>query len=204
VLEDHQVQRLGSTRTVTVDIRVLAATNKDLWKLVGAGGFREDLYYRLRVVSIEVPPLRERPGDIPLLADHFLRRAAAENGKTLRGITRSALDALLAHDWPGNVRELQNAIQSMVVMSSADRLTEEALPPHLGQRAVGAGLNVHVGMTLAEIEKEAILKTLAAHGGHKKRTAEALDIGLRTLFRRLHEYGVLPDADTDDSAPGDS
>jgi two-component system, NtrC family, response regulator HydG len=190
VLQDRQVTRLGSTRSVQVDLRLITATNKDLARLVSQGEFREDLYYRLRVVSIELPALRERPEDLPLLVDHFVRRFAAENGKPLRGVTRGVLDALLAHSWPGNIRELENTLQAMVVLCTSDRLTDEDLPAHLGQRTAAPALDVHVGMPLEAIEREAILKTLAYTGGHKKRAAEVLGIGLRTLFRRLKEYGV--------------
>jgi DNA-binding NtrC family response regulator len=191
VLQDRQVQRLGSTRTVQVDLRLVTATNKDLERLVADGAFREDLFYRLRVVSMALPPLRQRLEDIPLLVDHFVRRAAAENGKTIRGVTRPVLDAMLAYGWPGNVRELENTIQSMVVLCTGDRLTEEDLPSHLARRGARPELDVRVGMRLADIEREAILKTLAFTGGHKKRAAEILGIGLRTLFRRLDEYGRL-------------
>jgi two-component system response regulator HydG len=190
VLQDHRVQRLGSTSAVEVDLRLIAATNKDLGGLVAQAAFREDLYYRLRVVAIELPPLRQRPEDIPLLVDHFVKRAAAENGKRIRGFTRGVLEAMLAYQWPGNVRELENTIQSMVVLCTGDRLREEDLPAHLGPRAARPELELKVGMTLAEIEREAILKTLAFTGGNRKRAAEILGIGLRTLFRRLGEYGA--------------
>ncbi len=188
VLQDHRVQKLGSTKTTAVDLRVIAATHRDLEKLVGQGSFREDLLYRLRVVLVTLPPLRERLEDIPLLVDHFVRRYAAENQRPVRGVTRSLMDALLSYSWPGNIRELENAVQGMVVLCTGDRLTEEDLPRHIKSSFSSPSLDLHVGMTLARIEREAILKTLAFTGGHKRKTAKILGIGLRTLFRRLKEY----------------
>ncbi len=191
-LQEGEVERVGSSRPERVDVRVIAATNRDLRAEVEAGRFREDLYWRLDVIRIELPPLRQRSEDVPALAHHFLRRFAAENGKALLGIDRDALEALQAWRWPGNVRELENAMERAVVLARGSAITLADLPSHLqlrvhdGPRRV---LSFPVGTALAEIERDAIDATLALTGGDKRRAAALLGIGVRTLYRRLGAPG---------------
>src|SRR6267142_1281874 len=189
-LQTREFERVGGTQTLKVDVRVVAATNKDLAAEVKAGHFREDLYYRLNVVAVTLPPLRRRRGDIPALAAHFIEKYGEAHGKKIKGLTPGTLNALLGHDWPGNVRELENAIERAVVLCKATELTADALPstlrgPRPAQRD-GAGLIP--GATLAEIEREAILRTLELLGGSTSRAAEMLGISVRKIQYRLKEY----------------
>jgi two-component system response regulator HydG len=173
-----------------VDTRIVAATNKDLRQLVDDGRFREDLYYRLNVVRLDVPPLRARPSDIPLLADHFVRRFAAENDKGIAGFSDEAMTALLVQPWPGNVRELQNAIEQAVVLCKSDRVDAEDLPlSRVSNDSESMRLMVP-GVTLAELERFAILRTLDAVGGSPSRAAAILGISRRTIQYRLQEWGL--------------
>jgi DNA-binding NtrC family response regulator len=189
-LQERQFERVGGNETLTVDTRIVAATNKDLRQLVDDGRFREDLYYRLNVVRLDVPPLRARPSDIPLLADHFLRRFAAENDKTIRGFTPEAMSALLAQPWPGNVRELQNAIEQAVVLCRAEKVALDDLPlSRVANDAESMRLLIP-GITLAELERFAILRTLDACGGSPTRAAAVLGISRRTIQYRLQEWGL--------------
>jgi len=186
---------VGGNRTFKVDVRVVAATHRDLRKKVDEGSFREDLYYRLNVIEIHIPPLRERAGDIPLLAHHFLHQYAAENKKPVRAFSDDVLGMLLRHSWPGNVRELQNAMQRAVVLATEPELTPEQFPtlrraqmaldaPAAGRKA-GPAIP---GSTLADIEKEAILRTLEAVDGSTSRAAELLQISARKIQYKLKEY----------------
>jgi two-component system response regulator HydG len=187
-LQERTFERVGSNETLKVDVRVIAATNRRLEEEVREGRFREDLYYRLNVVSIEMPPLRVRPNDILLLAEHFLKKYAVENGKKIKGFSPEALERLSEHGWPGNVRELENVIERSVVMCDGELITPESLPVSLTtpQKAV-----VRIpGSTFAEIERHAILSTLEAVGGSTTRAARMLDISVRTIQYRLHEYGL--------------
>jgi two-component system response regulator HydG len=187
-LQERTFERVGSNETLKVDVRVIAATNRRLEEEVREGRFREDLYYRLNVVSIEMPPLRVRPGDILVLAEHFLKKYAAENGKQIRGFSPEAITQLSEHGWPGNVRELENVIERSVVLCEGDQITPQCLPVSLNtpHRAV-----VRIpGSTFAEIERHAILSTLEAVGGSTTRAARMLDISVRTIQYRLHEYGL--------------
>jgi DNA-binding NtrC family response regulator len=186
-LQEHTFERVGGNQTIKVDVRVVAATNRDLLKLAKEGRFREDLYYRLNVVAIETPTLRSRPTDIPLVAHHFLRRFATENGKEIHGFTDDALTRLSAHPWPGNVRELENAIERAVVVCRGDLIRAEdlALP---GTTASSEG-PVVPGATLADLERYAILRTLEHTGGSTSRAAEILGISPRKIQYKLHEYG---------------
>jgi len=189
-LQTREFERVGGTQTLKVDVRVVAATNKDLAAEVKAGHFREDLYYRLNVVAVTLPPLRRRRGDIPALAAHFIEKYGEAHGKKIKGLTPGTLNALLGHDWPGNVRELENAIERAVVLCKATELTADDLPstlrgPRPAQRD-GAGLIP--GATLAEIEREAILRTLELLGGSTSRAAEMLGISVRKIQYRLKEY----------------
>jgi two-component system response regulator HydG len=193
VLQEKEFEPLGGARTVKVDIRVIAATNKDLIKEVKEGRFREDLYYRLNVVPITMPPLRERKEDIPPLADHFLAVYREKNRKPLKGISGRALDLLVRYDWPGNIRELENCIERAVIMAREEMITVADFPPQI-QRLSGEGEKegpaIPYGMSLAEMEKKLIVKTLAETGGNRTRAAEILGINRRTLQNKLKEYGL--------------
>jgi DNA-binding NtrC family response regulator len=199
-LQERQFERVGGNETLTVDTRIVAATNKDLRQLVEDGRFREDLYYRLNVVRLDVPPLRARPSDIPLLADHFVRRFAAENDRPILGFTPEAMAALLQQPWPGNVRELQNAIEQAVVLCKGDRVELADLPlSQVSSDAESIRLLIP-GITLAELERFAILRTLDAVGGSPSRAAAILGISRRTIQYRLQEWG-LPRVVTGETAP---
>jgi DNA-binding NtrC family response regulator len=188
VLQDKTIERIGSGQSVPVDVRLLAATNKDLATEVREGRFREDLYYRLNVIQIEMPPLRLRSGDVVVLAEHFVSRFARENHKAIEGFTDAARTKILAHRWPGNVRELENAIERAVVMTEGDKVDADDLPFDIAQPLQGP---VRIpGSTMAEIERHAILSTLEAVEGSTARAAELLDISIRTIQYRLSEYGM--------------
>ncbi|AUX35400.1 MULTISPECIES: sigma-54 dependent transcriptional regulator [Sorangium] len=188
VLQERTFERVGGNDTVSIDVRLIAATNRDLAAAVQEGRFREDLYYRLNVVHIDMPPLRVRDTDVLLLANHFLRRFAAENHRKIEGFTDEARAKLVAHRWPGNVRELENAIERAVVLCDETRIDAEHLPIDAAPVAKGA-LRIP-GATMAEIERYAILSTLEATNGSTTRAAELLDISIRTIQYRLHEYGL--------------
>ncbi|HEY7955673.1 MAG TPA: sigma-54 dependent transcriptional regulator [Polyangia bacterium] len=189
-LQEHEFERVGGNQTIKVDVRVVAATNRNLTERVKAGLFREDLYYRLNVVSIEVPPLRARPSDIPVLAAHFLARSARESGKTITGFSDAALARLVGYAWPGNVRELENAIERAVVVTRGNEIRPEDLTPVVAPVASGGegGLPVVPGASLGELERFAILKTLEHTGGSTSRAAEILKISARKIQYKLHEY----------------
>jgi DNA-binding NtrC family response regulator len=188
-LQERTFERVGGNQTVRVDVRIITATNRDLPKMVKEGTFREDLFYRLNVVSIDMPSLRERPTDIPLLAMHFLKKYAAENDKTIVGFSDDALAALTRYAWPGNVRELENAIERAVIVCRTDVIRPENLTPQVNaaERPLQGGPTVP-GATLAELERHAILKTLEHTGGSTSRAAEILGISPRKIQYRLREY----------------
>ena len=188
-LQEREFERVGGNETINVNVRVVAATNRDLRTLVDDGKFREDLYFRLKVVVLEVPPLRTRPSDIPLLADHFLRHYAAENGKTVHGFTNEARDALLAYPWPGNVRELQHAIEQGVVLCEGDLLSMDDLPIASRDADVEPLSLMVPGVTLDEVERYTILKTLDAVGGSPTKAARILGVSKRTIQYRMQEWG---------------
>jgi DNA-binding NtrC family response regulator len=194
VLEERQIMRVGGGELIPVDFRLVAATNRDLEREVAAGRFREDLYYRLKVVTLRIPPLRERPEDIPLLADHFLDFFCQEHGKPAKRLSAEALERLSRFPWPGNVRQLKNVIESMVVFHQAEVVEVKDLPPEVRESATvsapGGRVQSVVGetRTMDEIERQAILETLARTGGHRAKAADLLGIGLRTLQRKLKEY----------------
>jgi two-component system NtrC family response regulator/two-component system response regulator HydG len=178
-----------------VDVRIVCATHRDLKKKLEEGTFREDLYYRLNVIEIHIPPLRERGEDIPVLALHFLKRYAVANGKDVRGISDEAVGLLLRHPWPGNVRELENAIERAVVLTNEPILTPDHFPTvrrarsDTGRAAGNGGLGVAIpGSTFAEIEREAILRTLESVGGSTSRAASVLQISARKIQYKLKEY----------------
>jgi two-component system response regulator HydG len=197
VLQEKEIQRVGSEEVLQVDVRVVAATNRDLEADVKAGHFREDLFYRLNVMHLAVPPLRDRWEDIPLLAQHFLEKYARRNRKTVKGFAPLAMDMLLKYDWPGNVRELENAVERAVILLSGDHITEQHLPlrivrQHPGHAAVpDRVLPATDGTrTLEDMEKEAIVATLAATEGNKSETARRLGISRKTLHNKLKGYGL--------------
>ena len=191
VIQTREFERVGGTTTLKVDVRLVAATNRDLAAEVRSGRFREDLYYRLNVVAVTLPPLRARKGDIPALASHFIELFSKSYGKEVQGLAPGTMAALLAHDWPGNVRELENAVERAVVLAKGAQLTSDDLPPSLrGPRPEGrASGGLIPGATMHEIEREAILRTLEIVGGSTSRAAEMLGISVRKIQYRLHEYG---------------
>ncbi|HEX3698484.1 MAG TPA: sigma-54 dependent transcriptional regulator [Polyangia bacterium] len=190
VLQEGEVERLGG-RTNRVDLRLVAATNQDLRAAVREGRFREDLYYRLNVIAVPIPPLRDRRDDIPLLAEHFLSLYAERNGRRLAGFSRAAMEALTRHEWPGNVRELENSVERAVVLCRGSAVELDDLPPEVrsGGAAGGDGrsLTFAVGTPLEEIERRVIHATLAHVGGDKRLCAQLLGIATRTIYRRLEE-----------------
>ncbi len=190
VLQERKFERVGGEETLEVDVRVIAATNRDLKAEIEKGSFREDLYYRLNVVNIHVPPLRERKDDIPLLAGAFLREFAEENGKSLEGFDTKVRAAFFAYGWPGNVRELRNCVESAVVLARGSLVTLEDLPPGIREAQEDDTVRIPAGSSLAEAEKILIRETLAVQGGNKSRTAEILGIGRKTLYQKLQEYGL--------------
>ena len=198
VLEEKSFERVGGEETVEVDVRIIAATNRDLKEEIRQGRFREDLYYRLNVVHMHIPPLRERREDIPLLISLFLREFARENGKSIEGIEPKASNALYSYAWPGNVRELRNCIESAVVMSKGGVLTLDDLPPYVRTDSEGSTIKLTTGISLAEGEKRIIQSTLSQNQGNKTRTAEVLGIGRKTLHRKLQEYGLEDNRKTEE------
>jgi len=191
VLQERSFERVGGNDTVKVDVRVVAATNKDLAAEVREHRFREDLYYRLNVVHVDMPPLRQRGNDVVLLAEHFLRRFAQENNRRIDGFEDAARAKLVAHRWPGNVRELENAVERAVVFTEGELIQAAALPFDAAPATIEGGPRIP-GATMAELEKHAILATLDAVNGSTSRAAEMLDISARTIQYRLHEYGATP------------
>jgi DNA-binding NtrC family response regulator len=187
VLESGEIQRLGDSRTKKVDVRVIAATNKDLNKFVARGAFREDLFFRLNVISIHVPPLRERGDDVLLLVDHFARKIAQDLGKEAPEFSAGALDRFMSYHWPGNVRELENVVRRLMVMTEAEVIEEVNLPSPM-RFSSPTSLRLH--RTLAEVEAEHIKNVLASVGGNKTRAAEILGIDRKTLREKLKLHGV--------------
>ena len=198
-LQEREFERVGGTQTIHVDVRVIAATNRNLLEEVAKGRFREDLYYRLNVVALEMPALRERRSDIPALARFFINRFAKDNGKTIEDIAPATLELLMSYDWPGNVRELENAIERAVVMTSGTQLEAKHLPMAVRPSAASAipGMPVIPGTTLAELERYAILETMKAAGGSTSKAADMLGISARTIQYRLHQYNEAPRSDVD-------
>ena len=195
VLQEREITRVGGEEVIKVDVRIIAATNKDLLPEIEARLFREDLYYRLNVVTLNMPPLRERREDIPLLAQHFLEVFSEQNRKQIKGFTPQAMDRLLKYDWPGNVRELMNGVERGVVLSRSEYLDEEDLPMILKDASLSGELlakdAVLADMPLAEVEKATVLKRLELAGGNKSEAARRLGITRRTLHKKLKMYGVM-------------
>jgi two-component system, NtrC family, response regulator HydG len=194
-LQESEIERLGGTQTVPIDVRVVAATSKDLGHEVAEGRFREDLFYRLNVVEIRLPPLSWRREDIPLLADHFLRRFAAKNGKTVRGFTPEAVAALEDYAWPGNVRELEHAVERAVVLARGEVLEVADLPESVrkGPRGAAGHVVIPIGTPLEEVERRVLHETLRHTGGDKTMAARLLGIAARTIYRKLERDGVRRD-----------
>jgi len=196
VLQEREITRVGGEEVIKVDVRLIAATNKDLLQEIEAGRFREDLFYRLNVVTLNMPRLRERSEDIPLLAQHFLMMFSEKNSKEIKGFTPQAMDRLLKYDWPGNVRELMNAVERGVVLASSEYLGEKDLPLVLKEGASGGKAPpeqvIPGDLPLEEVEKASILKTLELTGGNKSEAARRLGITRRTLHKKLKKYGVMP------------
>ncbi len=201
VLETRQFERVGGAETLSVNIRVIAATNRDLRKYVDEGKFREDLYYRLNVIEIRLPSLKERASDIPILCDHFIKEFAERNQRNVSGISQAAVAALQAYEWPGNVRELRNTIEKMVVLARGELLEVEDVPENIVNSLLVKGVALNTIQTLpqtpvlgeeslADMEKRKILDALNAAGGNKSKAAEALGISRRTLHRKLNEWKV--------------
>ena len=191
VLQEQQFERVGGTEPITVDIRIITATNKDLLAEVEANRFREDLYYRLNVVPIQLPPLRDRREDIPPLAAYFLKFYSEKNQREIMKILPDALDAMMRYDWPGNVRELENTIERGVIISRSENLTTEELPPNIrkiAESAGGYGSEVTVGGTIKEMEREFIARTLVSVDGNRTRAAKILGITRKTLQNKMREY----------------
>ncbi len=191
VLQDRQFERLGGTQTLRADVRVLTATHRDLEALVREGKFREDLFYRINVVPLRVPALRERREDIPLLCEHLMRKFRAEHGKPSVKLDPKAVAALSEHGWPGNVRELQNVLERLVVLNQSGLILEQDVKTCLAPRAVAAASGpVALGASVADAEKAAIQAALKAQNGNRTHAAKALGVSRRTLHNKLREYGI--------------
>jgi two-component system response regulator HydG len=198
VIEDGVVIPVGGNKPVVVDVRIISATNHDLTNLVEEKKFRQDLYYRIKGVSITVPPLRERREDIPLLANFFLKEAVGETGSKVAGIIDAVMNIFAGYEWPGNIRQLRNTIRTMVVMSDRDKIDVHDLPPEINRvRQLPGGSSVATSqiksasnMPLNEIERQAIIDTLAKTGNNREKAAKLLGIGERTLYRKIKEYNL--------------
>jgi two-component system response regulator HydG len=198
VLEDRKITRLGANDEMPINVRLVAATNADLQKNVADGKFREDLYYRLNVVSIYLPPLRERQGDIPLLMEHFLREMSRRMGREVQGFSRAARKALLTYHWPGNIRQLRNVIERMLVLDSDGVLDVDGLPPEIAVLVrdqppettveTPSGADGLVGKPIADVERHYIYRALELTNGNREEAATMLGIGERTLYRKIKEY----------------
>ncbi|MEW5691899.1 MAG: sigma-54 dependent transcriptional regulator [Candidatus Hydrogenedentota bacterium] len=194
VIEERVIERVGGNLPITVDVRIIAATNQNLEKLVRDGKFREDLYFRLKVVTIVIPPLRERKKDILLLVDYFIKQLSKAHKKDVTGISKDALDIFIRYDWPGNVRQLKNILESMIVIAQKDILDKELIPEEiLGDNVIKPDkkyLQNFFGMKLEDVERCLILNTLKETNDNKKETASLLGISERTLYRKLKEYSI--------------
>jgi two-component system, NtrC family, response regulator HydG len=199
VLQEGEFERVGGSRTLSVDVRIIAATNRDLDEMVAERSFREDLFYRLNVIRVDLPPLRDRAGDVPLLVDHFVRLYAERHRKPVEGVDSEAMDLLDGYRWPGNVRELQNTLERAVVLAQTERLSAADLPESIrGGERRSDELSFPVGTPLKEVERRMILETLRTTGGDKKLAANLLGIHSRTIYRRMEEERAR---DSDDSEP---
>ena len=194
VLQEREFERVGGEKTISVDVRVIAATNRDLKEEVRKGNFREDLYFRLAVVEINVPPLRERKEDIDLLSLSFVKEVAKENGREIDGISPHARKALFSYSWPGNIRELKNCMESAVVMAKGKTIEFDDLPSHIrGESEKEKAISLELPITMEEAEKALIMETISFASGNKTKAAELLGIGRKTLHRKLSEWKVEDD-----------
>lgn len=200
VLQEREINKVGGDDPIEVDVRVVATSNRDLATEIKENRFREDLYYRLNVFHIHLPPLRERMDDIPLLVDHFIERFNEENGFAVAGVEESAVKVLLSHPWPGNIRELENAIERAVVLTRTGKLTDTVLQLRNITESSDNGLSP--GITVAEAEKRLILKTLEHCGHNRTKAADMLGISIRTLRNKLHEYGFQKECAQEDGECG--
>ena len=189
-LEEHKFERVGGQETIEVVVRLIAATNRDLKKMVDEGKFREDLFYRLYVVIIHLPPLRERTGDIPILTQHFLKELAMANDKKVESITPEAMDILSSYSWPGNVRELRNIVERMIVLARGEKLTVRDIPAAIREGVQTRTVMSASNLSLDEAEKQLIVNALKNHGNNRTKAANQLGISRRTLHRKLNEYGL--------------
>jgi transcriptional regulator with PAS, ATPase and Fis domain len=211
VMQDHEVRRVGGTSSIKVDVRIIAATNRDLEQFVKEGKFRDDLFYRLNVVRITLPPLKERQEDVPMLAHHFLQKCAAGTTTAVRGFHPETMDCLKRYRWPGNVRELENAIERAVSLSHGPLLTPDDLPAPIRQ-AAGAvdhkpetqDTSESVYLTLEEVEKRHLMRVLKETKGNKVKAAKILGIDRRTLYRMAERFGLDlgPDAEAGEKDAG--
>jgi DNA-binding NtrC family response regulator len=194
VLEDGIVTPVGSNKATVVDVRVISATNHNLTELIERNTFRQDLYFRIRGVNLVVPALRDRPEDIPILAEHFLREAVEDTGSKVTGVTEAAMNILVGYEWPGNIRQLKNSIRTMVVMCDRPKIDVPDLPPEISPRRQLPGASASpaslAGVSLNELEKKAIADTLARTQGNREKAAKILGIGERTLYRKIREYNL--------------
>lgn len=190
VLQERKFERVGGEKTLSVDVRIISATNKNLKEEITNGNFREDLFYRLNVVNIDVPPLRERKEDIPLLATAFLKEFNKENGKNIEGITAKAHAVLYNYSWPGNIRELRNCIESSVVLCKKNVIDTTDLPPSVISGQDVDSIRIPIGSSMSDAQKRIIEATLNFYNGNKSKTAEVLDIGRKTLHRKLLDYNI--------------
>lgn len=193
VLQEKEIERIGGTRSIAVDVRVIAATNRNLKELVRSGQFREDLYYRLNVVEINLPPLRERHGDMKELVDYIIVRLNRKLGKKVVGVTPNALAQLTSYGWPGNVRELENVLERVMVSLEGDRITVQHLIPHLSVNSLPGSSSEAAIVPLAQLEKEMIERALERYGGNlagKREAAKHLNISLATLYNKIKRYGI--------------
>jgi DNA-binding NtrC family response regulator len=190
VLQEKKFERVGGEKTLQIDTRVISATNRDLQSEIQKGNFREDLYYRLNVVNIEVPPLRERKEDIPVLSAVFLKEFNDENGKSLEGFSTKARLVLNNYSWPGNIRELRNCIESAVVLSKGSVIEVDDLPVQVVSGAKDDQVSIQLGASMEIAEREFIIATLNFCKGNKTKAAEVLGIGRKTLHRKIQEYQI--------------
>jgi two-component system response regulator HydG len=187
-LDSGEFRRVGGNKTLRVDVRMIAATNKDLSGLIKAGSFREDLYYRLNVINVTIPPLRERKEDIPELAEHFLKKFAQKLSKSIAGFTAEARELLIGYKWPGNVRELENVIERSVILCESDQIGAE----DLSISSYSAVAEMSVNPSLEEMEKNYILRVLKEAGNNQSKASQLLGIDRKTLYLKLKKYGINP------------
>ena len=192
VLQEKRFERVGGEKTIEVKVRVIAATNRNLQEEVAEGNFREDLFYRLNVVNIHIPPLRERKEDLPFLIPYFLQQSIRENGRNhIEGMDAKAMTMLYNYYWPGNIRELQNSIESAVVLCSHNVIQAEDLPPQIQRQQDAEHIRIPLGSSMTSVEEAAIRATVAYTGGNKTQAAKILQIGRKTLHRKIHDYQMF-------------